>query len=84
VSDGASHVRAALARVAAQAPGAPIPSPCNNICRIESATGLCAGCLRSIDEIAAWAGLGEDGRRTVWQRLGVRAATLVAPPGASD
>jgi predicted Fe-S protein YdhL (DUF1289 family) len=84
VSDAAAHVRTALARVAAQPPDAPIPSPCNDVCRIESGTGLCAGCLRTIEEIAAWGSLGEDGRRAVWQRLGVRAATMAPPPDAPD
>jgi predicted Fe-S protein YdhL (DUF1289 family) len=79
VSDAATHVRTVLARVAAQPADAPIPSPCNDVCRIEPATGLCAGCLRTLDEIAAWGSLGEDGRRAVWQRLGVRAATMASP-----
>ena len=35
------------------------PSPCINVCRMDEATGWCAGCLRSIDEIAAWGTLPE-------------------------
>jgi predicted Fe-S protein YdhL (DUF1289 family) len=31
-----------------------IPSPCIGVCRLDPATGLCAGCLRSPAEIAAW------------------------------
>jgi len=31
-----------------------VVSPCINICRMED--GLCAGCFRTIDEIAGWAG----------------------------
>jgi predicted Fe-S protein YdhL (DUF1289 family) len=30
------------------------PSPCISVCRIDSATGLCEGCLRTLDEIADW------------------------------
>lgn len=30
------------------------PSPCVGICRIHAATGLCEGCLRTLDEIADW------------------------------
>lgn len=30
------------------------PSPCVGICRIQAATGLCEGCLRTLDEIADW------------------------------
>jgi predicted Fe-S protein YdhL (DUF1289 family) len=84
VSDASAHVRAGLARVAALAPQDPVPSPCNNVCRIDAGTGLCAGCLRSIDEIAAWGSLGEDGRRAVWVRLGVRAAALAPPANGRD
>lgn len=40
-----------------------IASPCINLCKMDPATGLCAGCLRSLDEIAAWAGA-DDARRT--------------------
>jgi predicted Fe-S protein YdhL (DUF1289 family) len=31
-----------------------IDSPCIKVCKLDQATGLCAGCLRSIDEIRAW------------------------------
>jgi len=31
-----------------------IPSPCIGVCRMDPATGLCAGCMRTLDEIAAW------------------------------
>jgi predicted Fe-S protein YdhL (DUF1289 family) len=31
-----------------------IPSPCVGICRIDAATGWCAGCLRTPEEIALW------------------------------
>ncbi|MEL6875255.1 MAG: DUF1289 domain-containing protein [Pseudomonadota bacterium] len=30
-------------------------SPCNNICTIDRPTGLCAGCGRTLSEIAEWA-----------------------------
>jgi predicted Fe-S protein YdhL (DUF1289 family) len=53
---------------------APIPSPCISVCRIEAGSGLCEGCLRTLDEIAAWSSLDEPGRREVWRRLEQRAA----------
>jgi predicted Fe-S protein YdhL (DUF1289 family) len=31
-----------------------IPSPCIGVCRLDPATGLCAGCMRTTAEIAAW------------------------------
>ena len=32
---------------------APTGSPCTGICRIDDGSGLCLGCARSTDEIAA-------------------------------
>jgi len=46
-----------------------VPSPCINVCRMDDASGWCEGCLRTIDEIAAWGGMGDDDKRAVWQRL---------------
>lgn len=51
----------------------PVPSPCNAVCRMDARSGLCAGCLRTLDEIAAWGGLDEAQRRAVWARLQERA-----------
>ena len=51
-----------------------IPSPCTNVCTIDAATGWCAGCLRTIDEIAAWGSLDDTARRAVWKRLPARRA----------
>jgi hypothetical protein len=31
-----------------------IPSPCIGVCRLEPATGLCAGCFRTAAEIVRW------------------------------
>jgi predicted Fe-S protein YdhL (DUF1289 family) len=31
-----------------------IPSPCVNVCQMDPETGLCRGCLRTLDEIAGW------------------------------
>ncbi len=57
--------------------GVPVPSPCISVCRMDTASGLCEGCLRSLDEIAAWGTLDDDGRRAVWrlveQRVGASA-----------
>jgi hypothetical protein len=46
-----------------------VPSPCVSICTMDAATGLCTGCLRTIDEIAAWSVLDDEARREVWQRI---------------
>ena len=41
-----------------------IASPCINVCKMDEQTGLCSGCFRTIEEIAAWAGI-DDSRRLV-------------------
>jgi len=46
-----------------------VPSPCVDVCRIDEATGLCAGCLRTLDEIAAWSTLDDVAKRDVWAQL---------------
>jgi predicted Fe-S protein YdhL (DUF1289 family) len=44
------------------------------VCRIETDTGLCEGCLRTLDEIAAWGAMREAERERVWTRLDARRA----------
>jgi predicted Fe-S protein YdhL (DUF1289 family) len=53
-----------------------IASPCINVCRIDEATALCVGCLRTLDEIATWSVLSDDQRRDVWARLASRVAQV--------
>lgn len=47
----------------------PIPSPCVNVCRMHPCTGWCEGCLRTIDEIAAWSTLSDADKRSIWKLL---------------
>ena len=66
----------------------PVASPCINVCEMDKATGWCAGCLRTLDEIAAWSVLDEAeklfvraqlaGRRVQWRRR----VALDPAPGA--
>jgi len=51
---------------------APIASPCISVCRMDARTGWCEGCLRTLDEIAAWSSLPEADKRAVWLELGRR------------
>jgi predicted Fe-S protein YdhL (DUF1289 family) len=50
-------------------PEVPVPSPCIDVCRMEPQSGLCAGCLRTLDEIAQWSTGSEDWKRAVWRSL---------------
>jgi predicted Fe-S protein YdhL (DUF1289 family) len=54
----------------------PIASPCISVCRIDDATALCVGCLRTLDEIAAWGTLDNAARRRVWHSIEQRRAEL--------
>ncbi len=54
---------------------AALPSPCISVCRMDAASGLCEGCLRTLDEITAWAMLDNRGKRAVWALIEQRAAT---------
>lgn len=52
----------------------PVPSPCINICKMSAQTGLCEGCMRTIDEIVAWGSASEDCKRAVWREIHRRKA----------
>jgi predicted Fe-S protein YdhL (DUF1289 family) len=57
-----------------------VPSPCIQVCRLDPATGLCTGCLRTMDEIAAWGDLTPAAKQQVLARLQER--RLHAVPSA--
>ncbi len=61
-----------------------VASPCISVCRIDEATGLCVGCQRTLDEIAAWAALDDDARREVWVAITRRRAELADRADADD
>ena len=46
-----------------------VSTPCIKLCVIDPASALCRGCLRSLDEIAAWSGMSEAERRRVMALL---------------
>ncbi|WP_417769669.1 DUF1289 domain-containing protein [Stappia sp.] len=50
-----------------------IESPCIRTCRIDTKSGLCVGCLRTLDEIAGWAGFANGQRRAIIDELRNRA-----------
>ncbi len=51
-----------------------VPSPCNNVCRMNPHTGYCEGCFRTLDEIARWSGATPEEKRAVLARLEARKA----------
>jgi hypothetical protein len=55
-----------------------VPSPCVSVCRMDERTGLCQGCLRTIDEIRAWSVSDDDTRRRLWTTIELRAQGVAA------
>jgi predicted Fe-S protein YdhL (DUF1289 family) len=49
-----------------------VESPCVNICLLDTETGLCIGCFRTIEEIANWAAMSADERRSIMAQLPAR------------
>jgi uncharacterized protein len=66
--------RAQLARQSAEN----VPSPCTSVCRMNRDSGLCEGCLRTIDEICQWSQATAETKRVVWGRIAERALALQA------
>ncbi|MBL8658281.1 MAG: DUF1289 domain-containing protein [Rhodospirillales bacterium] len=56
----------------------PERSPCIGICELDTATGLCRGCLRSGDEIAVWPAASRDLRRQILERIDARRDAMQA------
>ena len=69
-------------RVAEMAPlaaeGPHVPSPCQSVCIMHPDTGWCEGCLRSLDEIAAWSRMDNTAKRVVWAQLPGRLERRIA------
>jgi len=42
-----------------------IQSPCINICKMDAASGLCAGCYRTLDEITRWSRVDDAARANI-------------------
>ena len=57
-------------RAIAAAPG--VASPCTSVCTIDQASGLCAGCFRTLDEIAGWVRFSDEEKRAVLSALPAR------------
>lgn len=59
------------------------PSPCTGLCRIDAASALCAGCLRTLDEIARWSRMDDATKRDVLTDLDARRQQIPSNPGSS-
>lgn len=55
-----------------------VASPCIDVCRMDAKSGLCEGCLRTIDEIAAWAAAPDEQKLLILAAVAQRRAQLEA------
>ena len=51
-----------------------VPSPCVSVCRINPVSEQCEGCLRTLQEIAAWGRMDDAGKRVIWAQIEQRMA----------
>jgi prolyl-tRNA editing enzyme YbaK/EbsC (Cys-tRNA(Pro) deacylase)/predicted Fe-S protein YdhL (DUF1289 family) len=49
-----------------------IPSPCINVCRMDTGSGLCEGCFRTIEDIREWGRSDDAAKKSIWADLSVR------------
>lgn len=47
-------------------------TPCIQVCEIDSDTGVCRGCGRTLAEIAQWSSMGASERRRIMAELPAR------------
>ena len=58
-----------------------VASPCVSVCAMDPASGLCAGCYRTLAEIADWINLSSEAKRAVIVELAMRRARHGVLPG---
>lgn len=52
-----------------------VPSPCIDLCRMDASSGLCEGCLRTLDEIAGWSAATDETKRLILAAIAQRRAS---------
>ncbi|RUL99353.1 DUF1289 domain-containing protein [Rhizobium chutanense] len=53
-------------------------TPCIHVCSLVSATGFCAGCGRTLQEIGSWVSYSDTERRRIMALLPARLAGVAA------
>ena len=59
-------------------PPPPIKTPCIKVCVVDGESGLCLGCYRKLNEVAAWGRLTDDERDRILAELPDR-RSLIRP-----
>ena len=60
------------------APPRPIATPCIKVCAVDGESGLCLGCYRRLNEVAAWSRLTDAERDAILAELPDR-RSLIRP-----
>ena len=60
------------------APPKPIATPCIKVCAVDGESGLCLGCYRRLNEVAAWSRLTDAERDAILAELPDR-RSLIRP-----
>jgi uncharacterized protein len=63
--------------------GTPVPSPCTSVCTMSAQTGLCTGCLRTIEEIAGWGQMTDAQKKAVLGLISDRKSRIAPHPSGS-
>lgn len=59
-------------------------TPCIHVCSMDPETGFCAGCGRTLQEIADWTAYSDEERRRVMALLPARLALPAVPQDATS
>jgi uncharacterized protein len=59
-----------------------VESPCVEVCRIDPAKSVCAGCWRTLDEIARWRDMSDAERTAVLAAVAERRSAGIMPEKA--
>lgn len=62
----------------------PIKSPCLSICAVDGRANACAGCGRTLKEIAGWSRMSDGERGAVLRQLPARIEALGAKASAPE
>ena len=57
-------------------PPSPIKTPCVKVCVVDGESGLCMGCYRQLNEVAAWARFTDEERERILAELPSRRSRI--------
>ncbi|MBV8800359.1 MAG: DUF1289 domain-containing protein [Alphaproteobacteria bacterium] len=60
-----------------------LQSPCIKVCTLDTLSGICIGCGRTLDEIARWSSMTDAERNTITGRLPERLGGIQREPAFS-